>query len=522
MNFLSRKTNTVEKSAIIIGVFTLLSSILGILRNTLLASYLGASRNIDIYYASFRIPDFIFNIFIMGAITAGLIPLFSKYIHTKKEEANSFINSIIFLILLLSFVFGLVLIIFATPIIEMLFKGMDASSKLMIVKITRIVMIQPIVLGLSAILGNVLLVYDFVLSFALAPLLYNLGIIFGIVVLYPKMGLVGLAWGVVAGAILNLIVKLIPLKLTGFEFQRVPFKKILGYAKEFGVLIIPRTLSVINIQIFVFVINYFASFLEPGKLGIFNLANSFQELPQTIFATSIAMAAFPVLSRLFHQNNIEGMRKLYLKSFHQINFIMLLISAGLFVLSYPLVKILLNYGNFDLNAISVTAGILQIMAIGLSFSALLLLNLDTLFALGDMMTPLLASFFAYGLGSFLIWVFYRQFGVVGITIALVIANAIYCKIMTLKIIFKLEISKLELIMKVIKNLSIAILSGIMGWMALRSLENINTLGIVDYLLYNLIIPTLVILGVYILLAKLLKIEEANDFWKLIINKLKRN
>jgi putative peptidoglycan lipid II flippase len=90
---------------------------LGILRNSLLASYLGASRNIDIYYASFRIPDFIFNIFIMGAITAGLIPLFSKYIHTKKDEANDFINSVIHIILIFSILFALVLSIFAVPVI---------------------------------------------------------------------------------------------------------------------------------------------------------------------------------------------------------------------------------------------------------------------------------------------------------------------------------------------------------------------------------------------------------------------
>jgi putative peptidoglycan lipid II flippase len=197
-------------------------------------------------------------------------------------------------------------------------------------------------------------------------------------------------------------VKLIPLNLTGFKFIKVSLGKIKKYAKEFGALVVPRTLSVINIQIFIFVINYFASFLEPGKLGIFNLASSFQELPQTIFATSIAMAAFPTLSKLFHQSNIEGVKKLYLKSFHQINFIIFLISSWLFVLRYPLVKILLNYGNFDLGAIKITADVLQIMALGLSFSALLLLNLDTLFTLGDMLTPLLASFFAYGLGSVLI------------------------------------------------------------------------------------------------------------------------
>lgn len=205
-----------------------------------------------------------------------------------------------------------------------------------------------------------------------------------------------------AGAILNLLIKLITIRSTGFRFARVSFLKVKKYFKEFGVLIVPRTLSVINIQIFVFVINYFASFLDPGNLGIFNIASSFQELPQTVFATAIAIASFPVMAKLFHQNNIDGVKKLYVKSFNQISFIMLLISAGLFVLRYPLVKLLLNYGKFDLSAIKVTADILQIMSLGLVFSSLLLLNLDTLFALGDIITPLWASFFAYGLGSFLI------------------------------------------------------------------------------------------------------------------------
>ena len=402
MNFFNRKTKTVEKSAMIIGFFTLISSLLGIFRNTLLASYLGSGRNIDIYYASFRIPDFIFNIFIMGAVTAGLIPLFSKYIHTKKEEANDFINAVIHIILFFSIAFAVILSIFATPVVNWLFGGMDATSKVMIVQITRIIMLQPIILGLSAILGNVLLVYDFVLSFALAPLLYNLGIIFGILFLYPKFGLIGLGYGVVLGAIFNLLVKFIPIRLTGIKISMFSFAKIKKYINEFASLILPRTLSVINIQIFLFVVNYFASFLQEGRLGIFNLANSFQDLPQTIFATSIAMAAFPALSKMYHQNDILGMKKLYVKSLSQINFIILLIASGLFVLKYPLVKVLLFYGRFDLNAIKVTSDVLQIMSIGLVFAALLLLNLDTLFALGDMKTPLIASFVAYGIGSVLI------------------------------------------------------------------------------------------------------------------------
>jgi len=364
----------------LIGIFTLLSSLLGVLRNSLLASYLGAGRDIDIYYASFRIPDFIFNIFIMGAITAGFIPLLSKYIHTQKDEVNDFVNSIVNIILITSMIFGLVLAIFAGPVIGFLFKGLDIESKMMIANLTRVMMLQPIILGFSAILGNILLVYDFVLSFALAPLLYNLGIILGIVIFYPKCGMMGLAYGVVLGAILNLVVKFIPMKLIDIKLGKVSFIKMKKYFKEFSYLILPRTLSVINIQMFLFVISYFVSFLSAGKLGIFNLANSFQELPQTIFAVSIATAAFPVLSKMYHQNNIEGVKRLYIKSLQQINFTMLLISTGLLILRYPIVKLLLEYGNFSIQSTQAVANVLYIMTFGIIFSSLLLLNLDTLFA----------------------------------------------------------------------------------------------------------------------------------------------
>jgi len=398
---------------------------------------------------------------------------------------------------------------------------MDAESRMMVVKITRVIMLQPIILGLSAILGNVLLVYDFVLSFALAPLLYNLGIIFGIVALYPKFGLIGLGYGVVLGAILNLIIKFVPIRLTDIKIRTVSFQNMKKYLKEFAALILPRTLSVINIQIFLFVVSYFVSFLEPGKLGIFNLANSFQDLPQTIFATSIAMAVFPVLSKMYHSSNLLDFKKLYVKSLNQINFIILLVSAGLFVLKYPIVKVLLHYGKFDLASIATTANVLQIMSLGLVFSSLLLLSLDTLFALGDMMTPLLASFVAYIFGSILISMWYLKFNLYGIALAMIIANFIYFIIMFIKIASRLKLDIKMIIFKFIQNLLIAVLSGIIGLLSFNYLARFDNTSWLIYMLLNIILPALIISTAYLGLAKMLRFEEVNDFWKIIFKKIKK-
>jgi len=208
---------------------------------------------------------------------------------------------------------------------------------------------------------------------------------------------------------------------------------------EFGSLVVPRTLSVINIQLFAFVVTFFATFLPSGRLGVFNLANSLQEFPQAVFSSAIAIAAFPVLAKLFYQNKIENMKAVYLKGFFQIMFVMMLFSAGLFVLRVPLVKILLNYGNFDMAATLMTANVLGIMALGLIFASLLLMNLDTLFAMGDVYTPLTASFIAYAIGAVLIYFWHQSFDIFGITMALIIANFIYLMIMIVKIVFKLKL-----------------------------------------------------------------------------------
>lgn len=521
MKFLSRKTNTVEKSAIVIGVFTLIGSVLSVLRNSLLASYLGASKDIDIYYASFRIPDFIFNIFIMGAITAGLIPLFSKYLNTKKEEANDFINSTILGIAFFSVVFGVILLIFANPIVDFLFKGLPVDSRIMVATMTRIIILQPVILGISSILGNMLLVFDMVVPFALAPLFYNLGIIFGLVFLYPQMGLIGLAYGVVIGAILNLMIKILPAKVAGFQWKFVKFSLFKKHMYEFGSLIVPRTLSVINIQLFAFVVTFFATFLPSGRLGIFNLANSLQEFPQTVFSSAIAIAAFPVLAKLFHQNKIDDLKKAYLKGFFQIVFVMTLVSSGLFVLKFSLVKLLLNYGNFDIASTAMTANVLNIMAVGLVFTSLLLMNLDTLFAMGDVYTPLIASFVAYSFGAGLIYFWYQKFDIFGITLALVLANFVYLIIMMTKILLKLKIGWWYVAKRFLLNLMIGVSSAIIGMIVLNSMDSFKYANRAYYMLFNLILPGFVIVLAYILLAKIFKIGEMNDFWNIIIKRFKK-
>jgi len=204
---LNHQTSRIESSALVLAIFTLIGSFLSVFRNALLASTFGASRMTDMYYASFRIPDFIFNIFILGALAAGFIPLFVKYQNVGKKEANEFATSIMVGISFLSAVLAVIFVIFANPIIKMLFPGFDSTSLGIIANLSRIMMIQPIFLGFSSLVGNILQVNNLYVPVAIAPLLYNLGIVIGIVFFYPIFGIYGLAYGVILGAFFNLAIK---------------------------------------------------------------------------------------------------------------------------------------------------------------------------------------------------------------------------------------------------------------------------------------------------------------------------
>ena len=215
---LNHKSETIFGAAMSTSSFAIFGGFLGILRNVLLASRFGASGNLDIYYASFRLPDLIYNIFIMGAISAAFIPIFSQYWIKNKKEAWQFSNAIILIIGSFVGLLALLVAIFTRPFLSRLLIGFSSEQLEMAVILTRIMMIQPILMGISSVVASILKIFKLFLASALAPVMYNLGIIIGIVFFVPLMGLEGLAWGVVLGALLHILVQIPALIGTGYKF----------------------------------------------------------------------------------------------------------------------------------------------------------------------------------------------------------------------------------------------------------------------------------------------------------------
>lgn len=490
------ESNTVLGGALIIGFFYLLNGFLALFRNALLASYFGASRNLDIYWAAFRIPDFIYVILISGALSAGFIPLFAEKLLKSREEAWQFANNILSTLIII-LAFGAFLIVFFAPFfVSLIAPGFAKEEQKIMSLLVRIMMIQPVILGVSNLVVGMLQNFRRFLITSLAPIFYNLGIILGILLLVPFLGLKGLAWGVVLGAFLHLLIQLPSLKQLGFRFRFLPnfhsenLKRVLALAG-------PRVLGLISIQINFLIITIIASWLEKGSLAIFNFANDLQSFPQNIFAISFALASFPLLSQLINQK--EEYSRMFEETFKNILIFMIPIAIFYFVFRSQLVRLTLGYGKFDWQAINQVIDVLAIFSFGIFIQSLLPFLVRSFFALQDALHPFLAGISANGLNVILSLILARKFGVEGLALAFVLAT--YFNFFLLCFFFKkkkLLFNWSKISSYFLKIFLLASIAGFIGWGFLKFFSLIFVSGKILALFFQTFLSLLMATGAYLL------------------------
>jgi putative peptidoglycan lipid II flippase len=384
------QTKSLGAASFILGAAYLLSAFLGFLRDRILASSFGAGQELDIYYAAFRLPDLVATIFIFGAVTAAIIPVFSGYLAKSASEAWRFAANLFNLFLLILVPVCLLLIVLAPLFISWVAPGFSQAQQDLTVDLLRIMFLSPVLLGLSNILSGILQVFRRFLVTALAPILYNLGIIFGAVVLAPLWGLWGLAWGVVIGAFLHLLIQIPSFWLAGFRpiaiynFREKGFTEVLK-------LMAPRSLGLAAGQINLIVITALASGMSCGAITVFTLASNLAGTLTNLVAVSLATAVFPALSLAFAQKETKQFISQLSLIIRGAIFLLCPLSFFLFVLREPAVRFIFGAGRFDSSDIQLTAACLGIFSLGILAQGLILVVLKAFYALHNTKLPALVS-----------------------------------------------------------------------------------------------------------------------------------
>jgi len=407
-NLLNHQTKNITSAAAILAVTSLFSALLGLFRDRLLAGKFGAGDELDIYYAAFRIPDFIAMTLIMGAIGAAIVPVFSQYLVKGRKDALEFLSNLLNLFLFISITTCAILFIFTPQLISLIAPGFLAEKKELTVLLTRIMFLSPLLLGISNIISAILRVFQRFLITSLSPIMYNLGIILGILFFVPRIGLQGLAWGVALGGFLHLLIQVPILTQVGFRPKKI-FNFTQPGFREVIKLTIPRSIGLAASQINLVVITAIASKLASGSIAVFNLAESLSRPLLTFIGVAFSTAAFPTLSLAFSKGDGGKFSRVFSSAFSKIIFLILPLSLLLFLLRELIVKIILKSGKFGLVDIHLTATCLGMFSLGVFAQSLILLIAKAFYATHDTKIPAIASVIGMllniGLCFLFIWLF---------------------------------------------------------------------------------------------------------------------
>jgi len=406
---INSQSKTITSAAIVIGALSLVSRFLGIFRDRILAAQFGAGDILDVYYAAFRLPDLVYNILILGAVSAGLIPVFTSLLARHKEDdAWKLINSILNLLAVGLVVVCAILFISAPWLMKLITPGFSPEKMNMVVNLSRVMFLSPLFLGLSAIFSSILQSFKKFFIFSLAPIFYNVGIIIGVLFFVKPWGIYGLAWGVVLGSVFHLLIQITPIFSVGYKYAfdfNWRDKNVLLVSK----LMVPRTITLVLNQINFLVITVVASTLATGSLAIFNLANNLQSFPLGIFGVSLAVAALPVLSALAAEKKMADFVSAFSATFRQALFFIVPISVLLFVLRAQVVRVILGSGSFNWYDTRLTAASLAIFCVSLFAQGVFPLLIRGFYAIHNTKTPFFINLFSLALNFaalfFFRWVF---------------------------------------------------------------------------------------------------------------------
>lgn len=513
------KATSIIQATTILMVASIVSRILGYIRDMVIYASFGQNRLTDAYYAAFSIPDFLYNILVGGALSSAFIPVFGGYLaRGEKKEALIVANTIFNLVLILmsiGIIFGL---IFTPQLISLLVPGFEGAAKNLTISLTRIMFLQALFMALSGLTSGILNAQKHFLMPALGSVLYNLVTILIGYLLSLRYGIAGFSIGVVLGSAVYFAVQ-IPI-LFRSEFRYVPLLRLNheGVQKLIR-LFLPVLIGLSVSQFNLFVNQYLASGLDAGVVAALRTAQRLMQLPISLFAVSLGMATFPTMTTQAATANLVEFKSTFKRSLRLILFITIPASIGLIVLRVPVVRLLFEMGAFTAEATLVTSTVLFYYALGIfGWGCVQLLN-RTFYALENTRIPVFVGVLVTCINIILNFSLVQIMGYRGLALAYSLAGILNFLLLT--VLLKYYLKGLDF-GNIFSFLTKVLFSSLI--MAAGVKLNIGILG--NFLDYGLKVNQLLEVGValitgiliYAFLVLVLRIPEAEFFLKRIRNR----
>ncbi len=400
----------IGRAALIISSAFVASRVLGLLRTSMFAFVFGTSATSDAYLQAFFIPDLIFNLVAGGALSSAFIPVFTKYWVGERDEKTAWhlASSALNLTICVMIVLALLAIIFARQFVPLYNPGEPSAQLDLIASLMRIMLLQSIALGAGVITSSVLNSRQNFLLPAVGTVLYNVGLIGGLIpgiVLaahrpanYNAIAVNAATWGVVIGALLQVGIQIPGLIKVGMHYTfsfdwRHP--GVIQVARQMGPRIFNAAMlflsTLVDRSLILLLVAVVGQAFVQGLITQYYQSLQLILLPLGIFGMSIATAVFPTLAEFVTRGRMDRLRELILETLRGIIFLTVPSSVGLIVLGLPIIQVLLQHGAFSLQNAQSTSVPLAFFAVGLTGLAAVEILTRSFYALRDSVTPVIVS-----------------------------------------------------------------------------------------------------------------------------------
>ena len=519
LELLTQKQSSVRSAAVVLMTMVFTSRVLGLIRDRLLAARFSPDE-LGVYLAAFRMPNFLFELLVMGALTSAFIPVYTKYIAKgKQDEAWRISNTLINVSFIILLCVSIPLLIWTKQISMFIAPGFSPSEIDRMVQFTRfMVVLQVFPLLIGNFFTGILQSHHMFFIPAFAPVIYNLGIISGILLFSGTVGLWGPVIGVGIGAFLFLVIQIPPLIKLGYR-QRLTMDVKNEGVREIGKLMLPRTAGLAVSQVDTTVDLMLSSLLGARMVTVFSFAQQLQQLPIGLFGATVAQAAFPLLSQASASDDKEQYMKTITSALNQIMFFIMPISVLFIVLRIPIVRLVFGASRFDWEATVLTGMTLSAFSISLSAQAISQLVTRGFYALYDTMTPMIIAVSTIALNTILSVIFVQVLHYPVWALGLSTTIASFFNVAFLLIFLERRLGKKVLVQMLTTPAKIvvaSILTGVALYVPLKLFDQLifdttRTFGL--FLLTG--VSSLIGLSVYMFFVWMFGVTEAKSFFALI-------
>lgn len=508
---LRNKSNTIASAAVIVASFSVLSRVVGFVRDRILAGQFGASDELDVYFQAFRVPDLFYQLVVVGALSASFIPLFTKY-YAKNREKAWFLTSNLLNVMTVAFgAFAIIAAIFAPALAPVIAPGFSPEKQMAVAELTRIMLIAQVFLTVSMVFGSALQGAKHFLLYSLAPIFYNVGIIIGAVFFVPEIGLIGLAWGVVLGGFMHFVIQGTGAWILGYRYRPV-FKLRHPDVKYTLKHMPPRVMGLAVNQVNFLAMTIIASFLAAGSVTVLQFAYNLNFFPIGVIAVSYAIAAFPTFCEYMNDRKKEEFIRSFSTTIRQMMLFIVPATVLFISLRAQIVRVVLGAGEFGWDETILTANLLGWFAISLFAQSIVFILVRAYFAKSDTLTPFVVGLVSAVINIIAALFFTRLYGVVGLGMAFSVAAVLQMTLLWAPLRSKLGSLDER---RIARSCAVLLVSGVACFGATYAMEYLLaefiSLDTFFGVLGHGFAAGMVGLAVYVGVAYLLKSEELNEF-----------